>query len=218
MDAILTLLGVSLLGLLRLLRGKTSTNRRREFAVEYHNRLAAYVSGGGSDDDAYIWLTRHAIRIQGEAGALGVAAAFTLPGAGPTLHNYQVFVNGIPEIRTWASHGLFPSAVGSYANLVRDCLLRHIGVLDQLLTRYDDALRNPIVWFREGVAALLAAPVRILHGLGLFGLPTARSIEASRVFRLAAAAVSVIGFASALVGLLTGWDAFIAIMRRLLRL
>ncbi len=65
-------------------------------------------------------------------------------------------------------------------------------------------LRNPIVWFREGVAVILLLPVRLLRSLGLLSESGSASVARSALFRLVAGLVALIGLLASFIELVLG--------------
>jgi hypothetical protein len=50
---------------------------------------------------------------------------------------------------------------------MRDVLVRYSGTLDEWDQDSRKDLKNPIVWFREGVRTVIAIPFRFLKFLGI---------------------------------------------------
>jgi hypothetical protein len=59
---------------------------------------------------------------------------------------------------------------------------------------------------------IVAFPVSLLGWLGILSTTTARSIAESALFRMLGGVAALIGFASAVVGLITGWAQFVTMV------
>jgi hypothetical protein len=98
--------------------------------------------------------------------------------------------------------------------MLDDALLRYQG---SLVERREDclaALRNPFTWLAVGFRTVLAAPLWLLAALGIVSRSFALRVESSRIYRVLSGTVAAISFLSAVVGLVTGWEQFVAFMRK----
>ena len=66
-------------------------------------------------------------------------------------------------------------------------------------------MNNPFIWFSEGVTLALSLPVQILGWFGVLGGAAVSGLTSNILFKGISALVALIGFASAIVGLATGW-------------
>jgi hypothetical protein len=103
--------------------------------------------------------------------------------------------------------GLDEKTIAHYVGMVDDALNRYGGRLMEWPEQLDRDRINPLVWFREGIRAVILTPGFVLQSLGLwFGRPS-RSLVPSTFTRVLSAIVSVIVLAAAVVQIVTGWDA-----------
>jgi hypothetical protein len=91
-------------------------------------------------------------------------------------------------------------------------LLRVIGHFEEVHGQFVKELRNPIKWVKHGVQAVLSIPVVLLNWFGIIDENQASSIQGNRIFKVVSGIFSFVGFASAIVGLITGWDGFLVIV------
>jgi hypothetical protein len=188
----------------------------RAFAIEYQNTLVRYLKSGGRDNEAYTWLVHRSVKMQTELGALGVLHGYKPPAANYFIKDYQIVLNMLHELHTSLQSGLpIPSLIDGFAHTLQDTIIRHVGVLDDRISASQQQTRNPILWFREGIETLLAIPFQLLNWFGLLGARTTATVTQNPLFRLLSGIISVIAFSSAIVGLVTGWDEFLAIVTRI---
>jgi hypothetical protein len=116
-------------------------------------------------------------------------------------------------------HSLFQDSLGDflgqtahYRNSIVECLFRHKGNLEEERSEVFKGLINPLAWFTNGVRVAISIPLLTLGAFGVIGSATISTIAASSVFRLLGSLASLIGFASAVIGIATGWDQFIALL------
>ncbi|ODS96749.1 MAG: hypothetical protein ABS56_12700 [Lautropia sp. SCN 69-89] len=202
------------IGIVVLIRSARALAAELAFAAEYRDRVHTFVKQ--ADAGAYEWLTLNANRMQLQMGSQGLMT-FKPPFANHMIHNYPVVLNVLPELRKCLTdHVLSRSLLGEYHALIDEALLRHQG---SLLQRHSDAvsfLWNPVVWLTSGIRSVLAAPLWFLASAGQIPRSIASRVAASRFYRVVAGLVAAIGFTSAIVTLVTGWEQFVSILRRLL--
>jgi hypothetical protein len=182
-------------------------------AVEFHNKLGEYLESGGRDSSGYQWLTLRAVRMQEELGSYGVMGKFRPPFANYLVSNWPIVLNSLPEIHQSLSDSILFNQAASYAQILKDALIRYIGVLDYKIEMAGKETKNPIMSFREGVQAILRIPIFLLYWLGLRPAP---SLSGSRVSRAIAGLIAVLSLASAVVSLAVGWSPFVKLLRSVL--
>jgi hypothetical protein len=95
----------------------------------------------------------------------------------------------LPEYRQAANHRATQSQAAQYSGAIRDVLLRYSGALVELENDTLQEFRNPIVWFRESVRAILASPFQLIMSLGIFSSAIGAGIIGSGILRFASGAV-----------------------------
>ena len=211
--AILALLAV--IGLIRLGIVRWRLTSQLFFVFDYRQRLDQLMQK--RDRETYELLTLNATRMQAQLGAEGVLA-FRPPFANYIVPNYPVVVNALAELRKCfsdesLSRGDLPA---QYHALIEDALLRHEGTVHERVRRNTSALANPLKWFLTGVEWALGVPVWVLESFGLISRTSSTRFKASATFRVASGLAALVGFCSAVVGLVTGWEPFLAMVRKVL--
>jgi hypothetical protein len=100
--------------------------------------------------------------------------------------------------------------------LIGETLGRYFGLSADLIRERQRELRNPLVWFREGVRALLLWPVQLLESLGLGSGSRTASLARSSAFQTISGAVAVISFVASVIEILLGWEQTVDAVRGLL--
>ena len=179
------------------------------FVNEYYNKFASKYDAQEFDDELYIWLTKKANKIQVILGVNGI-----LDYIGPfrqyRISNYQVIVNTLPKFRNGS---IVPEDIG----FAEDSLLRYSGVAEIRSEKYLSKLKNPIIWFQIGMQQILAIPITFLSYFGIYSIHTANKIKESIIWRIFSGLISLITFASAIIGIITGWDKMIEIWFSILK-
>lgn len=209
---LLVLLGV---GFMVTRRRLSRVLERGEVLTEFTDRFIRYVRGGGQDDALYVELTQRVNRIQREVGSHGIMAIYRPPFSSVGFRDYQILVNMLPEYRQAANDLILQrNQAPQYADAIRDVLLRYSGGLQELEgdTRRD--LKNPLVWFREGVRALLSLPLLALRELGVLSPSLSASILGSGLLKIGTGILALVALVAGLVEILTGWEAVVALINR----
>ena len=209
---LLSLLALCVIGLVAQLRATSSIASMLAFAADYRNRLHVLVDQG--DSNAYEWLTLNANRMQMDMGSQGLTT-FRPPFANHLIHNYPIVLNVLPEIRKCLSDRLLSQGLlGQYASLLDEALVRHQGSLIEDHRQALATTKNPIAWLAIGVRSVLAAPLWFLAAAGVLPRSLASRVARSSTYRILSGLVATIGFVSAIVGLVTGWEQFADILRK----
>ena len=112
--------------------------------------------------------------------------------------------------------GQLTSSHSDHGQLVGETLVRYMGWSADQIGNKRRELRNPVVWLREGVAALLLLPVWFLRSLGLLSPSRSGRLARSALFRLLTGVVALLGLLSALVTIILGWRLALEVLRRFL--
>jgi hypothetical protein len=215
--AILVLVLLMLVGLIKELLWKRRVIARREFCIQFSDRLGDYVASRGSDVEAYGWLTHRASRMQREMGSAGIVHTFRPPFANFAYQNYPIVLNMLPELRRWATDSPRPlDQFREYAAALHEALIRYDGQLVDALEHSQKQLWNPFVHLREGVQFVLLLPFRILGWLGFGGETLQSRLAGMMLVRVLSALVALATLIASLVTVISGGEQAVSIVRRLL--
>ncbi len=183
------------------------------FVFEFRQKLASLLESGNRE--TYEWLTLNATRMQAQLGSEGIVS-FRPPFANYIVPNYVVVPNALMEIRKCFDDSILSrgSLQSQYAALLDDALLRHQGTVEERVRRNTRSFLNPLKWLARGVSIILGVPIWILQSVGLVSEASGTRFRASRAFQVVSGFSALVGFASAVVGLVTGWEPFIALARK----
>ena len=210
--ALLFLAAVLLSGFATLLFGLRSVKKRDDFWNEYMNSLKSYLESNGGDFSSYAWMIENSMKMQRQMGVIGLFHHFRPAFSNDSYRNYPVLVNHLPKLHavlTQRSND-FGNQAGQYRSQIIESMLRHRGEIKEERAAALNELKNPFAWFVRGISFVLAIPFFILKSFGILGATGMDAIASSRTFKLVAAFASIVGFASAIIGIVTGWDQFLA--------
>ena len=199
-----------LIGLVRLIRLRQTISERRRFADEFLDRLGRYVQSEGQDGEAYVWMTERSNKMQVDLGRGGVLAAYSPPFSNVQYTHYPVVLNMLPDLRYAFDNQRLSSnrMVRQYSMILSETLWRHLGTLDEATADAVREIRNPVVWFREGVRMILTIPIELLGWLGAVSQGTVVRLARSRPVTFLTTVVGIVSFSSAIMGIVVGWDDF----------
>ena len=205
------LLGVLGVGFARVLRALSGLLAERAEVESYIQTYTRYMQSRGADNQAYGALIERSCRTQEVLGEVGIMAQYMAPFSRYAIPNYQIIMNAVP-----AMHREFGLAFGGsdHGQLVGETLVRYMGWSADRIAIKQRELRNPVVWFREGVATLLLLPVWLLQSLGLLSSSGSGRFASSALFRLLTGVVALLGLLSALVTIILGWRLALEVVRR----
>ena len=202
---------VSAIGFIGKLLSYRSNRKERVFALDFNSRLRQYMDSGGKNHEAYSWLLHRSNKMQIQMGASGIMASYRPPYANHQYNNYPIILNMLPELRRTLKNDVLSRGdlASSYASTLLESTIRHIGVIDDQGDVLAAELRNPFIWFANGVKILLATPVRILGWIGVLGEAGVYFLTSNALFKAFAALATLIGLVSSVIGIVTGWEQFI---------
>jgi hypothetical protein len=185
---------------------------RKAFLREFMSLFGRYFQSNGQDEALYVELTQRLSRMQRQIGGHGILYMFRPPFANFAYRDFPILLNLLPEYRTSANDWALRSQASHYASAIRDCLLRYSGSLEELEADSRSELKNPFIWFREGVRTFLALPFRLLRSLGILSGETESEIRSSKLARIGAGVLALVTLAAGIVQIVTGWDGFLRVL------
>lgn len=210
---LLALAALVIIGFIALLRSVSKVASDLEFTYKYREKFHVFVDD--DDSQAYAWLTLNANRMQAQMGSQGLMT-FKPPFANHVIHNYPVVLNVLPEVRKCLADQLLSrSLLSEYASLLDEALMRYQGSLLEHHRMAVASAKNPVVWLASGIGSVLALPIWFLVSAGVLPRSFASRIVGSGFYRVLSGLVATLGFVSAIVGLVTGWEQFAVILRKL---
>jgi len=67
-------------------------------------------------------------------------------------------------------------------------------------------LRNPIIWFREGIRQILSVPVFFLNWFGIISSRTLNSVKDSLIFKVVSGLIAFVTLVSGVVTIIVGYE------------
>ncbi|MDF1611111.1 hypothetical protein, partial [Stygiobacter electus] len=208
---IITLLVILGIGFIDLFLEVKNYSDKHSFAMDFLEKYTNYIKSKGESDEDYVWLTLRAERMQNQLGSSGVMN-YKMAGSLKFISNYPIILNFLPEIRNEFSDGYINKSNFEFTiNTVRDTLLRHIGFIEDTKKDYDKQIVNSLAWFRNGVLLIVLFPIKILNQFGLLSNLSYSKVKSSKIFKILASLISIIGFVSSIMSIILGWNEFIKI-------
>lgn len=215
---ILAILFICILGLVRVIIRINRIIDMRSFAQSYFGKLKEYISSGGRDSESYSWLTQKSTVMQRQLGRSGIMAAYRPPFANFQYQNYPILLNMLPDLRnSLADSYALGRLADQYGATLQEVMIRHIGEVDEIETDQRKLLKNPFIWLREGIRALLSSPIYLLQWFGLISETATDRVVGNFIFRFISSFVVLVGFIGSVISIVVGWDQFVGILRNVLK-
>ena len=175
---------------------------KQKFANEYREKFIEFVNektkSGTLNTELYHWLTKNSAKIQSQLGTFAVMD-YKPPFANYFLRDYQLIINGIPKFRSGTENELDITSID-------DSLVRYSGFIEDILSENAANLKNPIIWFREGIKNVLSLPIYILYWFGIMQYRTVAAITSNLFFKILTGLAALIAVASGVVTIINGKD------------
>lgn len=213
----LILIGIFLLvlifGFVKILKRLNSKISEINFTSEYRNTFVEFATQYLNPEDKqfngekYLWLTKNANKIQSNIGHTGMMD-YIAPFRSHIIKNYQIILNTLPKFRD--------GSVESFdINSVDDALIRYVGDLEELEGYYRKRIKNPLIWFQEGVNEILGLPLLILTSFGILSQRSMYRIKHNIIFRVISGIVGLTSFIAAIVTIIQGKEQTIQFFQNL---
>ncbi len=211
------LIGIVLLiiGRIRISYKIKGVQEKIKSSDEFLARVKDYLNSLGKDQKTYSWLIQMSHQFQLEMGFYGVIPSFYHHSSKTSIPNYQIIINGIPELRRMFDNQDYPadkSALKDFGISLIDSILRHRGELLTDLYVIEKGLKNPIVWLTQGVSWVLLLIPSFLEQIGLLSEAKFSSLEKSPLVKLVSGVVSLIELTGTIMTIIMGWDAFVEVV------
>jgi len=211
------LFSILIIGFIRVRSKYNQTKQKESFTQEFLGKLHVYISSRGSNLAAYTYLIMHSNKMQDYLGILGICN-YRPPFANHIHRNYPIILNLLPELnRCFQDNSLagtnftFQHDIANYnISTLQEVLLRYLGELNEKTNEDHRLLKNPIIWFREGVQMILILPIQLLNWLGIVSIPVFKKISQSFVVKILSSIIVLMGIFSSVIEITLGWNEFIA--------
>ncbi|WP_144506468.1 hypothetical protein [Bacillus mycoides] len=135
------------------------------------------------------------------------------------IKNYPLLVNTIPSLRS--NKVLDPLSSLARNNpideeflWVHNHLMMRIGYYEEREKKVRKEIRNPFILLKEGVQFIVTLPIALMYWTGLIKYSTLNRVSDYFIFKFLNFLIILIGFLSAIVTLVTGWEPFIKIANK----
>ena len=215
MDKIIAILiGIVLLiiGRIRISYKIKGIQEKIKSSDEFLAKFKDYLNSLGKDQKTYSWLVQMSHQFQLEMGFYGVIPTFYHQPSRTSIPNYQVIINGIPELRRMFNNQDYPSdksALRDFGLSLIESILRHRGYLLSDINAIEKGLKNPIIWLTQGVSWVLLLLPSFLEQIGLLSEAKLSSFEKSPLLKFISGIVSLIELTGTIMTIIMGWDAFV---------
>lgn len=203
---------VFLLGFFTLRSAYKKVVVKLRLGIDFRSKFIDWCQSRFEDQEAYNWLMLHSTKMQIDMGVEGEYSSFRPPFENYIVHNYQIIMNMIPEIRKlYRMHDDIlgrPSLtnINEYINKVDEALLRYIGTTKELEQKSESEKQNPMMWFRVGVERILSFPFAFLSYFGVLSSRSLNAIQANLIFKMFSAVATLVGLMAGLMSLILGWN------------
>lgn len=164
--------------------------------VESSSGFGMFIKNGNLDSTNYRVLIMESNKIQNLLGQLGILA-YSAPMGRFTSQNYQVILNTLPKYRD-------NTLTQMEINTVDDCLMRYLGFTNDRLLKSDKRLRNPFLWFTEGIRYILKTPLLLLNAFGIISERIVLRITGNIIYKVITGIAGLLAVAASIVTILQG--------------
>lgn len=222
--AIIMLITILVIGVIKVFKDWNEHQQSLKFTFSFINKFREF----GNDlfnkqfnQESYQWLKLNSFKMQSLSGDFGVAQSFKPPGANYFFKGYQIIINGVTEVKN-----IYQRMSGSFGGLsiewqmlqesigmIDDALLSYLGFLENKSEQKIKAIKNPIIWFREGIQFIVTLPISLIYWSGIINYRAYYSVYNNIFVKLISLTVGVIAFISSIITIVTGYVPFSDFMK-----
>lgn len=199
---IITLGLILSIGFIKVIFTYKALKERIRFVDDYYEQYTKFIESIEArqpDQVIYTWLIQNVDKIQSLLGNIGVLAAY-IPAFAPYIYkNYDIILNVLPRIARNTAHQ-------DDIMMVSETLIRYSGVLIEQEAENKRKMKNPLIWFREGISFILLLPLYLLDLLGISLAKVIQQTTAHPIMKLISGIVSLITLVGGIFSILKGWD------------
>ena len=220
--AILSLLFILITGYLSINQNLQKHKENHSFVIEYRNRFIDlsnsftefksrfYQTEERINPEEYAWLTRNADKVQSLLGHIG-RMHYIAPFRAYEIKNYEIILNTLPKF-------LERTAESFDINYVYNCLLRFDGIMEIKSISLEKAIKNPFIWFRQGIQNIFDILIYILNWFGILNDNKVTKILTNSIYKFITGIFALVAFVSGIVTIIQGKDITIQFFKQLFQL
>ncbi|WHY63646.1 hypothetical protein [Cytobacillus firmus] len=204
---ILVVIALIIIGLIKELRALLRVVEDIDFLSNYNGTYVDYMNNylgkrydTPKEKELHIKLISEAPKAQRlllDAGLVDYQPAFR----GYMVKNYPILVNTVQSLRN-------PSSLTEEFNWVNTILIMQIARYKELHESIKGNVLNPLVLLREGVQFFVTLPISLLYWTGVIQYSTQYKLSNNIVVKFLNFLIISIGFVSAIVTIVLGWEQF----------
>ena len=221
---VLIIVGISIIGFIDLIFSYRSLMSKKNFSIEFVNKYREFCTGlfrKNLNEELYQWLRLKCSRMQTIMGSYGIASIYQPPFSNIIYRNHQIIVNGLSEIRKEYSmlddlgSSLTYRNLEEMARMIDDCIILYIGSLEDVEKDLISEMKNPLIWFREGIRFIVLIPISFLHWSGLINYNTYNKLTNNLLVKTITMLITLIGLISSIIGIIQGYDYLVIIFNKI---
>lgn len=217
----LVVLCLMVIGLIKQYRILIKLVEDRDFLFDYNNSYVTYlnkyftndiysqeVKRGKAENELHTKLLRQAPKAQRlllGAGFVDYQPAF----AEYRINNYPILVNIVPKLRN-------PAGLTEEFEWINKILIMQLGQYEELHESMKKEIVNPLILLREGVQFFVTLPIFLLYWTNIIEYSTQNRLSNNIVVKFINFLIIIIGFVSAIVTIVLGWESFKTLLQNLL--
>ncbi|MCK1997486.1 hypothetical protein MPH47_09680 [Psychrobacillus psychrodurans] len=224
--AIIILITIVMIGVIKVLRDWSEHQKNLKFTSDFINKFREFgndLFNKNFNQENYQWLKLNSFKMQSLSGDFGVARTFKPAGANYFFKGYQIIINGVTEVkniyqRMSSSFGglsfewqMLQESIG----MIDDALLSYFGFLENKSEQKFKAIKNPLIWFREGIQFIVTLPISLVYWSGIINYGAYSKVYNNIFVKLISLTVGVIAFISSIITIVTGYVPFSDFMKDL---
>lgn len=213
---------ILIVGFVDLLISLRNNVKALNYYQDFTNHYALFVNDLHSEkfnSEEYQWLIRNSPKMQTKMGHYAILRNY-IDGR---FHykNLEVISNILPQIREayaetqkFTAMGFDVERLNGFVTLIVECLMRYEGHLTNQNEIIISNLKNPFTLLREGIQWIVTLPIQLLYWTGVINYLWFTRLSNNWFIKLLNLFVILVGFASSIVTLVTGYNPFLDIVNK----
>ncbi|SFI95351.1 hypothetical protein SAMN02910355_0289 [Terrisporobacter glycolicus] len=211
---VLIIIVIIITGFIKILIKSKKVRNNISECENYRHEVGEFIEKIHQDEfsyEAFEYLNSQSYSIQKIIGVFGVAADYKPSCADYFIPNYQIIINEVNNLLSCYSNG-FRKGISDSIIMIDSSIGKYIGYAENKRKKMLKDLRNPFVWIREGVRAIVTFPIFFLYWTGIIEYSNYNKIQNNKIIRFGSVFLGTLGFISTLITIITGYEPFMNIV------
>lgn len=189
------------------------------FISIYYERFNKFIDDGfktkNINNGDYGWIISKSDKAQEILGEIGIISYTQFDRL---YNNVPLILNFVNNIISMLNEKYISENTIQFIEWCQTAFLRKLGVLDEIIDKNKKRLFNPFYNLTIGIKFILETPIYLLYSVGLLSVKGKNKIVKNIFLKIISSLISLLTIISTIMSIIIGWEKFIDIIQKLLKI